>query len=636
MIENLKYAVTFPNNGVSLSGELSFQPGVTAVTGKNGQGKTFAANEMVRYMLFGKRALRGPASDYKSLEGNMVVSIGDDRLTIARGKKESITDESGKIIAVKAEAVTAEIVKRLGFDLDVFDIVCAARQKESERLTKLRPAERKEMIDNIVGLRQNEAVEELCRKEAKQLRRDASTLAETIVVAVEPVKPDAYRKSEDLFEELRAARVVEDRRRELDRIIAAVGPAPEAPFQARYDTVSLEESEQRRLAEKARLDGMRAQMEAIPDADLSAEDLNRIEAWVDYQDEKDRRGPLPVLTIEQIDEMEAQWDLLDRKGDDVVCPACSHEFNVGGEMPEQPTLARPALRQERQRATNWSSALAVPLGEPEFLTRREISTGRLALEKQVEKLQIKVYLEGLAVEVGREEELRLARLIDAQWDAYEPSLAKWNIRNDAAAAAVAELGTLPASVDVAALNAAYTEARVYETQQEAYVVAKTRADATTEAIAEKLAKAEGFKAGGDALQRSRATFKAFLAPSLGKVASALISQMTDNKFNSVVIDEEMNIAVNGQEVSTMSGAQATIANLALRLALGQVLTAKVFPVFLGDEIDSDCDEEWGPLVAQALGKLKSQLKQIILISHKGFDWADQHIQIGESSELLLN
>src|SRR3546814_19303938 len=67
MIKKLSYSVTFPTNGISLSGDLTLQPGSTAFIGPNGSGKTFGSIEVIRYLLFGKRALLGHAEDYTNL-----------------------------------------------------------------------------------------------------------------------------------------------------------------------------------------------------------------------------------------------------------------------------------------------------------------------------------------------------------------------------------------------------------------------------------------------------------------------------------------------------------------------------------------------------------------------------------------
>ena len=77
-----------------------------------------------------------------------------------------------------AEALNSKLQKLLGMSLDVFDVVCAAVQKESDRLSKLQPAARKRLIDETVGLTANEAVEKDCKTEANGLLREAARVGE--------------------------------------------------------------------------------------------------------------------------------------------------------------------------------------------------------------------------------------------------------------------------------------------------------------------------------------------------------------------------------------------------------------------------------------------------------------------------
>jgi exonuclease SbcC len=95
----------------------------------------------------------------------------------------------------------------------------------------------------------------------------------------------------------------------------------------------------------------------------------------------------------------------------------------------------------------------------------------------------------------------------------------------------------------------------------------------------------------------------------------------------IIVDEDMNITADGQDVSTFNGAHATMINLALRLALGQVLVARVLPLFIGDEIDSDADEANAQAIADALMTCKDQLKQIVLISHKRLEGVDHEVML---------
>ena len=58
---------------------------------------------------------------------------------------------------------------------------------------------------------------------------------------------------------------------------------------------------------------------------------------------------------------------------------------------------------------------------------------------------------------------------------------------------------------------------------------------------------------------------------------------------SIVVDEEFDVTVDGRALDTLSGSGKAVANLALRLGLGQVLTNRVFSLFIGDEIDASLD-----------------------------------------------
>lgn len=114
----------------------------------------------------------------------------------------------------------------------------------------------------------------------------------------------------------------------------------------------------------------------------------------------------------------------------------------------------------------------------------------------------------------------------------------------------------------------------------------------------------------------RGLVKQHLIPSLNRVASHLITGMTGGERQSIVIDEDFDVTVDGQPVDTLSGSGKAVANLALRLGLGQVLTNKVFSIFIGDEIDASLDQDRSENCATTLRAVKDRLSQVILISHK--------------------
>lgn len=633
MITSLNYSVTFPTNGVSLRGEYNFQPGTTAVTGKNGTGKSFGSIELFRYGLFGQKALRGPASDYKLLDMQLGFIARDAAYQVTRNRKKvELTDAAGEVLAVGADAVNKEIIKVLGFGLDVFDVVCATNQKESERLSQLTPGKRKELIDDVVGLTAQEAVEKACRDEATALRRESEALTRVLVVPTKPDKPKGYRASAVVAKELAAVRETEARRATLQRALEHVGDKPTTPPGEVVDIAALEAHEQERVEVDARRASLRRQIDAIPSTTVTEAELDAAEAWTAYDAEVAQRGPKPSMSAStgRLTDMLDTWDeiaALTKIGEtEVHCPKCEHAFRPAQTVPPAPPVSRAALGAELTARTCWDTPLVEPKGER--LSRQDIQTGRFALSRVDELLQLSASHAACSFLADRSAELRVGRELNTQWTIYERDLAGYQIRCAAADRAEAERAKLPVpKQSEAVLDAAYVAARVYESQLHEFSTSKARFDELTLEIADKTSRSEAYTAGAKGLVEARRTLKAFLAPSLSRVATALIQQMTNNILNSVVVDEEMNITVDGQDISTLSGAGCTVANLALRLALGQVLVSRVFPVFIGDEIDSDMDPERAQATADALGNLKDQLVQIILISHKRIDNVDQEINL---------
>jgi exonuclease SbcC len=102
--------------------------------------------------------------------------------------------------------------------------------------------------------------------------------------------------------------------------------------------------------------------------------------------------------------------------------------------------------------------------------------------------------------------------------------------------------------------------------------------------------------------------------------------MTDGERRHVDVDHDFNITVDGQPLQTLSGSGKSVVNLALRIGLGQVLTSKVLPIFMGDEIDKDMDQVRASSTHNTFQSLREYLTQIILVTHKEVE-ADQVIQL---------
>lgn len=634
MINDLRYAVSFPTNGITLTGEHSFQPGSTAISGRNGKGKSFIA-EMIRYGLFGTKALRGPATDYKSLDMEIGFTVGGKANRVARGKKVQFIDHEGEVKAVGQDAVNKKVIETLGFGLEVFDVVCSAKQKESERLTKLTPGKRKELIDEVVGLAQQEAVEDACRKEAAGLRREAEALSRALVAPTEPVKPEGYRPSKDIEVELRDTKALVDRRAALQRVIDFVGDSPEPPASPEVDVAAIEAHETSRIQNDARYKMLFSTIERIPDATHTREQLEAAAALLIYDQEVKRRGVTPTYSIEQLDGMTAALDAKAKAKEEVTCPKCEHHFHPGLTAEEEKLaetfvpLTRQQIAGERMAHEMWATPLEQPKGER--LTQAEIVEGTKALDRADEKAAMSAELDALPELEDRSAELRAGRAVNQEWAIYRNQLEQYLLRVRAADEARAELAqSEEPKVTVAELDALFVAARVYESQSAAYAEQKAQFDKLSAEIADKQSRAEGYAAGAKGLVEARRALKAFLAPSLSRVATSLIQQMTVNAerpLMEIQVDEDMNITADGQDVSTFNGAHATMVNLALRLALQQVLVSRVFPVFIGDEIDSDLEPTNAQTLTDALVGLRDHLGQLIVISHKRLEGMDEEIML---------
>lgn len=130
------------------------------------------------------------------------------------------------------------------------------------------------------------------------------------------------------------------------------------------------------------------------------------------------------------------------------------------------------------------------------------------------------------------------------------------------------------------------------------------------------------KLGVNGLKEAKKEIKNYLLPSLNLAASALVQVMSNSVIEAVQMLDDFSIkAKKGNRlraVETFSGSECSVINLALRIALGQVLTHSVFSVLIGDEIDASMDKDRTAAVWEALSRLSEsgKVKQIILVSHE--------------------
>jgi len=127
---------------------------------------------------------------------------------------------------------------------------------------------------------------------------------------------------------------------------------------------------------------------------------------------------------------------------------------------------------------------------------------------------------------------------------------------------------------------------------------------------------------GSLLAEFRQDLIARIRPRLADLSSRLFADMTGGKYSFVELDPKYNLRVmDGGEffgVERFSGGEKDLANLCLRLAISQALTESAgldrsFVIL--DEVFGSQDNERKELIIDALGGLKHQFPQILLITH---------------------
>lgn len=603
MLESIQYVVSFNTTGRTLKNHLKFKPGITVIKGENESGKSFVL-EMIRYALFGSDALRGLRSDYSKLDVTLKITVKGKHYTIVRkGNKATVNINE----AVGTSATNKFIVELLGFGLPVFDIAANANQGELDKLTKdMGPTERRKIIDDVTGLSQFEQAEKDCREQANQFRKVAEALEAQLVEPVEPARPDDYEPSETL----KAKLDLEIRHQAMrDSFEHMEEPQkPQKPWGS-PDAIDHERERETWLRQK---NSILQQLNRLPEID-NAYARPLLEKFL-ARLAQDSRGPRPSgYGIELLEQWRDTWLILEREAEPLRCQECGAIIS-GRELPEQPKLSKEEIDRELKAEAMWKDHEYDESLPESPLTRQEIEARLAALDAQPERELLEKQLHDMGNEpADRSEEADL-------WIAYEESLRNYERLSERYSIFLtkkAEIDSLPEPEPF--LREKYEMALRYETLLSKYEATKDIYETQQQKLLAVKEKREGFKRGSDALKDARKDVKRYLVPSLSKVASQLLVEMTDGERRVIKIDENFDIWVDNQPVRTLSGSGVSVANLALRIALGQVLTQSVIPIFLADEIDANMAEKRTKATHASLTKLRSKLKQIIVVTHKEFE-----------------
>jgi exonuclease SbcC len=132
-----------------------------------------------------------------------------------------------------------------------------------------------------------------------------------------------------------------------------------------------------------------------------------------------------------------------------------------------------------------------------------------------------------------------------------------------------------------------------------------------------------------ALTDLRSELNATLRPDLSELASGFLRDLTHGRYSELELDEDYAATLldDGDPKSVISGGEEDIANLALRLAISQMIAERAgqpLSLLILDEIFGSLDEDRRVAVVDLLRSLADRFPQVILITHidsvrEGFD-----------------
>lgn len=631
--------------------------------------------EMIRFSLFGTPALRGETADYKTLE----CELSWDNYRVKRKINKATLYRDGDEIAVGVTPVNAKIREILGFGMEVFDVSCVAKQGDLQSLGKMRPLERKRMVDEVIGLGAIDEIAKWAADEATALRRRLDDLEADLQAPIPPTPPVRTATPQQLA----AHQANQKELHQLQGWLSTTRTKPTEPVcldASSFQLPILQAGVDELGKVEAEIKVLDAQIEAIPIPKYEFADLDRFEAeLVAYDRWQERQRflrlhSMPKLTVAELEEAMAHieaWERLqqaqhiEKKIADLLakgsheCPSCQHQWPVAADdiealqaqLPEDldrslspPTMTRGEVEKQARLLDDWLEHLEewtevhelVPEASRPTLTQAELNREREASRRGDERLALNQKLAEmrawLTAQPDWRAKLRARQAYDVALLAYEREMKAFNEWAREAVAKAARAQALDALVREGEwIPQAVTECQIFERLQAKFEEEIVAYDAKVETIAAFKLEHDDWKKVRDAILRLRVLIKQHLLPSLNKVASSLMSQMTNGEKKTIHVDDDFEITVDGQKLHTLSGSGMSAANLALRLALGQVLTNGVMSLFIGDELDADMDKRRSEKLAFILQYMKRQISQILLVTHK-YPVADYYISTGHLND----
>lgn len=615
--------------------EINFEKGMTIIKGPNGCGKSTIA-EAIEFCLFGVSALRGDKSDYaKDLSAELTLTIKGKKHVIKRDFSTCTIDGAA---VVGTKECNAFISSLLGFGKEVFEFSNYAKQFELMSLTDSTPAERKRMVDELIGAENVDSLIKTYKSKTRAQKDIIDVLKREMVEEPKvPEKPEGLSLEEVeslLTEKTKCELQLKNCEAALLKIETM--KLPELPKKPEKEKPELSEpiedlksyaKEQR--SREAYISVLRKQIAELPEmSEYSDEFLNEQSELLRLY------KPLPSVEKSSYskDFLYEQLSLISSyaawlASEEIECPKCKERFrlSVSPKKPEE-GFTKEMVEEELKKIRAWDGITEEDeKREPPKLTAKDIQNASDQNSKARRKQELEKTLEGELSSFKDPKEIEETIYLYESHEAYEREMIRFDemvqfissekkSNKEEKDRLLERLKSFPE--DLEAKKEQWTS---YKTEMTVYEMKLSILTKQKDSLSEAQKEYDRLSKAVDGLVEYKSKLKSFVIPSLTSVASQMISDMSGGVLSKFEIDEDFNIKLDGKKTCLLSGSEKALANIALRLSLGRVLTKGVLSLFIADEIDASMSEERATMLQDSLFNLRNKLEQIIVITHKNLE-----------------
>lgn len=611
---------------------INFEKGLTRLHGANEAGKS-QVFEMIRWGLFGNKALRTSPDDYKG--GSVELTFLKD-YKVNRTSGNAVLYKNDEVIARSTTAVNKKIIELVGYGLKTYDNVNSINQNEVEKLTSMGLPERKKFLDELIGAAEIDKLIADYKADLTAADAEIKALEGLVSKVTAPAMPKGLRPLELIQKDQAGAdekvtqiRIQENSvsvlERQLQQAMALPDPMPQNTLEEVQ--VLLEQAEENEKAQKEARIGY-PMIARLIDSGAGPQDVASLKADVDTI-LRARQARKPKFTREEIvsnlekhkanDAFEKVTKLRVELESYTSCPRCGLSFEdeaaaTTAKINELLPIARPYKGLPSREA----------LGEAEIEnTVLENATSQLAGVTNK-------YAQMFSEPVGFSQETfdRIEGILTSSSISLSMANRSLTAKREKARIENLEHELNNEKTKLQALDSKKVAAYIMELRQERaardqYDLEVRHYDEQAKRNAEIVSKVEERKKDREetanvvkALQGFKYYINTYFLPSVGKAASAMLVTMTNGKRKKISITDKFEIDVDGKKVEALSGSTKAIVNIALRFALQFVLTKNTFSVFMADEVDGSFDDNRAKYLNECMVGMTDHLDQVIVISHK--------------------